>query len=59
MPTALRYGGVCLGQRVKTRCYKMGRAYGSGQCAITEMITALVNCKVVERVQVSSIYNYL
>ena len=37
----------------------MGRAYGSGQCAIAEMITALVNCKVVERVLVSSFYNNL
>ena len=27
----------------------MGRAYGSGQCAIAEMITAGVYCKVVER----------
>ena len=37
----------------------MGRAYGSGQCTIAEMITDLVNYKVVERVQVSSIYNYI
>ena len=32
---------VFLLQRVKTRCYKMGRAYGSGQYTIAKIIINL------------------